>query len=50
MAIFRHMKSLYYKGCIGEKNLEEDETLLLLMDILEEVEEFFLKDFLADIL
>ena len=31
-------------------NLDEDDTLLLLMDILEEVEEFFLKDFLADIL
>ena len=31
-------------------NLDEDETLLLLMDILEEAEEFFLKDFLADIL
>ena len=30
-------------------NLDEDDTLLLLMDILEEAEEFFLKDFLADI-
>ena len=31
-------------------NLDEDDTLLLLMDILDEAEEFFLKDFLADIL
>ena len=31
-------------------NLDEDETLLLLMEILDEAEEFFLKDFLADIL
>ena len=32
-----------------KSNLDEDETLLLLMEILDEVEEFFLKDFFADI-
>ena len=32
-----------------KSNLDEDETLLLLMEILDEVEEFFLRDFFADI-
>ena len=32
-----------------KSNLNEDETLLLLMEILDEVEEFFLRDFFADI-
>ena len=34
----------------NQSNLDEDETLLLLTEILDEVEEFFLIAFLADIL
>ena len=32
------------------KNLDDDDTLLLLVEILEEVEEFFLNSFFVDIL
>ena len=31
------------------KNLDDDDTLLLLVEILEEVEEFFLNSFFVDI-
>ena len=33
----------------SKRNLDDDETLLLLTEILEDVEEFFLSDFFADI-
>ena len=33
----------------SQTNLDDDETLLLLTEILEDVEEFFLSDFFADI-
>ena len=32
------------------RNLDDDDTLLLLVEILEEVEEFFLNSFFVDIL
>ena len=38
------------KYMIMSKNLDDDDTLLLLVEILEEVEEFFLNSFFVDIL
>ena len=46
---YRNHIKMRYSNKQSQTNLDDDETLLLLTEILEDVEEFFLSDFFADI-
>ena len=46
---YRNHIKMRYSNKQSQTNLDDDETLLLLTEILEDVEEFFLSVFFADI-